>query len=94
MTSSKRFSSFRSERSSSSSSNRSTASTIVRFPSNNGNILTLQCLIEGESTVFDVRVPHAGATVGDLRKAIQKERDVSVLKDIDPVFLELWKVCS
>jgi hypothetical protein len=88
---SERFSSFRGERSSSSGT-RSTANTIVQLPSNNGNVLQLLCLIEGESLVFNARVPHASATVGDLGKAVRKERDLGVLKDVDPVTLELWKV--
>jgi hypothetical protein len=73
---------------------RSTASTIGRLPSGNDGVLKLQCLIEGESTVFEVRVPHASATVGDLKEDIQKKRELGVLKGVDPVTLELWKVCA
>ena len=73
-------------------STQQTASTIGRLPSGNDGVLKLQCLIEGESTVFDIGVPHASASVGDLKKSIQKERELGVLKGVDPVTLELWRV--
>ena len=71
-----------------------TACTIAsgQLPSGNDGVLRLQCLIESESTVFDARVPHASATVGDLKTAIRKERELGVLKGVDPVTLELWRV--
>lgn len=73
-------------------STQKTASTIRQPPSGNDGVLKLQCLIESESTVFDARVPHASATVGDLKEAIQKKRELGVLKGVDPVTLELWRV--
>jgi len=51
----------------------------------------LNCLIEDEYKVFDVTVEH-NWRVTNLKKAIQSERALSILKDVDPNTLELWKV--
>jgi hypothetical protein len=53
----------------------------------------LRCLIEGDSVIFTVTVPH-GFEVGDLKKLIKKERELDLLKDVGPHTLGLWKVSS
>ncbi len=53
----------------------------------------LNCLIEGENTVFPVTAV-CDDEFSDLKKSIQKERARSRLKDIDPHTLELWKVSA
>ena len=58
-----------------------------------GGFVWLHCLIEGEYRVFKV---NAGLNdvIGSLKKAIQSERALSILKDVDPHTLELWKVSA
>jgi hypothetical protein len=51
----------------------------------------LCCLIDGESVVFPVRL-SPDCLVGDLKKEIQKERQLDTLKGVGPHILELWKV--
>jgi hypothetical protein len=53
----------------------------------------LRCVIESESVVFSVEV-SCHIEIGDLKKEIQRERAMSMLKDIDPHRLELWKVSA
>ena len=50
---------------------------------------TFNCLIEGEFLVFLVTVED-DYVVDAFKKVIQRER--SILKDVDPHTLELWKV--
>ena len=54
---------------------------------------TLNCLIEGESNVFVVRV-WPEVVVSELKESIQSERAKDGIKDIDPHTLELWKVSA
>ena len=53
--------------------------------------LRLRCLIEGEDAVFTVTV-SVNDEIGDLKKLIKKEREQSILRDVDPNILVLWKV--
>jgi hypothetical protein len=53
--------------------------------------LELNCLLEGESTVFVVTVGRNDA-VSNLKKAIRREREEDTLKGVGPHTLELWKV--
>jgi Crinkler effector protein N-terminal domain len=53
----------------------------------------LNCLIEDESIVFPVTVGR-DRVVSDLKKEIQRERAMGILKDIDPHTLDLWKVSA
>jgi hypothetical protein len=54
----------------------------------------LNCLIEGETIVFSVAVERDCRTVDNLKKVIQGERARSILKDVDPHTLELWKASA
>ncbi|KAF8330990.1 hypothetical protein F5887DRAFT_76515 [Amanita rubescens] len=56
-----------------------------------GSRLRLNCLIEGEYTVFVVTVEHNWVVFSDLKKVIQSERALDILKDVGPHTLELWK---
>ena len=51
----------------------------------------LHCLIAGESIVFIV-IMGCDYVVGELKRVIQKERELDTLKDVGPQTLELWKV--
>ena len=51
----------------------------------------LRCLIEGDSTVFTVTVSLEDE-IGDLKKFIKKEREESILRNVDPNILVLWMV--
>ncbi|KAF8340989.1 hypothetical protein F5887DRAFT_1062542 [Amanita rubescens] len=53
--------------------------------------LRLKCLIEGEYIVFPVTAV-CNDKVSDLKEVVQSERAQSILKDIDPHTLELWKL--
>ncbi|KAK2465690.1 hypothetical protein APHAL10511_002234 [Amanita phalloides] len=57
---------------------------------NQGDTLQLNCLIEGEPTVFVVPVGRNNV-VSNLKKLIQSERVLDSLKDVGPHTLELWK---
>ena len=65
----------------------SQATTPSRPPLN----LRLCCVIEDEGLVFPVDIPTQGDVV-DLKKKIQSERAMGILRDTDPHSLELWKV--
>ena len=56
-------------------------------------MLTLMCLIEGETIVFPVIAVRDGM-VGELKELVQSKRALGRLKDIDPHTLELWKVSA
>lgn len=56
-----------------------------------GGFVWLNCLIEDEYRVFRVNV-GLNDVVDDLKKSIQSERALSILKNIDPHTLELLKV--
>ena len=58
-----------------------------------GSHHTLNCLIEGESNVFVVRV-WPEDVVSDLRKSIQSKRALDSLQGVGPHTLELWKVSA
>lgn len=62
----------------------------THVPSQDGS-RRLNCLIQGESNTFLVPV-GLDCVVSELKKEIQKERKLGVLKDVDPQTLELWKV--
>jgi hypothetical protein len=53
----------------------------------------LRCVIESDSVVFTVEV-SCRIEIGDLKKVIQRERAMGILKEIDPHKLELWKVSA
>jgi hypothetical protein len=53
----------------------------------------LNCLIEGESIVFQVTVERDWG-IGPLKELIQSKRTLDTLKDVDPHTLELWKVST
>jgi hypothetical protein len=53
----------------------------------------LNCLIEGESTVFVVPVEHDDV-VSELKEATQSKRALGSLKNVDPHTLKLWKVSA
>ena len=53
----------------------------------------LTCVIEGDSVAFPVTVGR-GYLIAHLKKVIQTERAMDVLKDTDPHTLELWKVST
>jgi hypothetical protein len=65
---------------------------VSSFPSQDGS-RRLNCLIDVESIVFSVTVGR-DYVVSELKKAIQREREMSILKGIDPHKLELWKVST
>jgi hypothetical protein len=67
-----------------------TAMFAVSVPSQDGS-RRLNCLIEGESIVFVVTAGHDWM-VSDLNEDVQRKRAMSILKDVDPHKLELWKV--
>ena len=56
----------------------------------------LNCLIEGEFIVFLVMpvVERDCPVVGDLKEVVQRARALSILKNVDPHTLELWKVST
>ena len=51
----------------------------------------LYCLIEGESIIFPVDVEH-NCKVSSLKEAIQSTRKYSILKNVEPHTLRMWKV--
>ena len=53
----------------------------------------LNCLIEGEYTVFVVPV-EKNDVVSELKEKIQGKRALDSLKDVSPHTLELWKVSA
>lgn len=53
----------------------------------------LNCVIEGENIVFVVTV-GCDIKVSNFKKAIQRERQKSILADVGPHTLELWKVSA
>ena len=53
----------------------------------------LNCLIEGESIVFEV-IAERDCNVSALKKKIKSERELDTLKDVGPHTLELWKVST
>ncbi len=53
----------------------------------------LICCITNESNIFIVTLDNDLA-VSDLRKVIQRERALDVLKNVGPHILELWKVST
>jgi hypothetical protein len=53
----------------------------------------IYCLIEGDYNVFPVDVKH-NWDVCDLQEAIQKKRKDSILMNVDPFTLEVWKVST
>ena len=54
------------------------------------NLLTLFCLVDGESTSFSVDI-DTSKTVDHLKKAIKAEK-TNVLSDVDADELTLWRV--
>jgi Crinkler effector protein N-terminal domain len=52
--------------------------------------LAFWCLLEGSSTVFEVKIP-ANANIWDLKKAIKLEKKIE-LGHVDADQLLLWKV--
>ena len=58
-----------------------------------GGFVWLNRLIEDEYRVFRVNAGLNDAIDG-LKKAIHSERALSILKDVDPHTLELWKVSA
>ena len=53
----------------------------------------LNCLIEGEDTVFTINAA-GDHNVSDLRESIQKRQARDSLKDVGPDALGLWKVSA
>jgi hypothetical protein len=53
----------------------------------------LNCLIEGEYTVFVVPVEQ-NDVVSELKEAIQSKRALGSLRDVGPHTLELWMVSA
>ena len=53
----------------------------------------LRCVIKSESVAFTVEVSYC-IKIGDLKKEIQREQAMGILKEIDPHRLQLWKVSA
>jgi hypothetical protein len=66
------------------------ANTSVQIQSGSRRLI---CCITGESNVFIVTL-DSNLAVSDLRKVIQDERALDVLKNVGPHILELWKVSA
>ncbi|KAF9344405.1 hypothetical protein BGX26_004416 [Mortierella sp. AD094] len=54
------------------------------------NLLTLFCLVDGESTSFPVKI-ESTETIGGLKKAIKDENSIA-FADVDAKMLSLWRV--
>ena len=61
-------------------------------PSQDGS-RRLNCVIKSELMVFLVTVGR-DCVVSELKKEIQKERAMGILKGVDPHTLELWTVSA
>lgn len=61
--------------------------------SNNKDIRTLRCLIQGDSCVFNVEIT-ANKEISGVKETIKHKRKRGILKDIDPDDLELWQPVS
>jgi hypothetical protein len=48
------------------------------------------CIVQGETQPFPV-IASSGGSIGNLRQAIKKEREIS-FKEFDALNLSLWKV--
>jgi hypothetical protein len=52
---------------------------------------TLWCIVEGQSTPFEVTVP-SDATIGQLKKKVHQEKHKLTFREVDPADLVLLQV--
>jgi hypothetical protein len=66
--------------------------TLISVMAMTSDTRALWCLIEGDSTLFEVTAPVT-ASIHRLKQLIHEERKNGVLRKVDASDLVLWKVC-